>query len=456
MRIQLINPGLHALYDAADVVIPPMGLLYVAAVLEQGGHEVEIRDRTVDKRPLDFTNVDIVGITSTTSQYLDGLQIGQEAKDAGKTVVMGGCHPSFTEEETLRTRAVDYIVRGEGEMTMLELADAHAAVGNGFDPGKIQGLSWYDPAGDCAMHNPDRPFVEDIDTLPLPARHLLDIEPYKRMRFEEKTAITLMTSRGCSHDCTYCVVAQMAGRRWRGRSVTSVVDEIEHVVDRYGFEGIMFVDDHLTVNHRRVTAMCDEILRRGLKVLWWCQSRADALVRNERMVEKMAEAGCYMIFVGVESPHERTLEAYNKRQSGDIGGQASEVLDRYGISMYGAFMLGGLDETREEVEDTIQYAIDLDPKLAQFSILTPFPGTEVYRMLEDKLLTRDWSMYDGVHLVFEREDMSPKEIEGLLFRAYRRFYVRLRHIAMHTGLGLRRVRRIARYLVSALLERRRI
>lgn len=455
MRILLINPALHALYDAVDVVVPPMGLLYVAATLEQAGHEVEIRDRTVDKRSLDFTDADIVGITSTTSQYLDGLRIAREAKEAGRRVVMGGGHPSFTMEETLRTGVVDYVVRGEGEMTMLELADAHVATGNGFDPGKIQGLSWYDADGDRVVHNPDRPFVEDIDTLPLPARHLLNIKPYKRMNFEGKPAITVMTSRGCSHNCTYCVVAQMAGRRWRGRSVTSVVDEIEHVVNRYGFEGIMFVDDHLTVNSHRVIAMCDEILQRGLEILWWCQSRADALTRNERMVEKMAEAGCYMVFVGVESPHERTLQAYNKRQATDIGGQAREMLDRYGIEMYAAFMLGGLDETKEEIEGTIQYAVDMNPKLAQFSILTPFPGTEIYRMLEDKLLTRDWNMYDGMRLVFERDGIMPKEMERLLVKAYRRFYVRPRHMAMTSGLGLRRAKGVAKYLILSLLERRR-
>jgi anaerobic magnesium-protoporphyrin IX monomethyl ester cyclase len=430
MNILLVVPPLPSLYYTANVIFPPLALMYVASVLEQDGHDVQIRDLTIDKSPIDYSSVDIVGVTCTTPQYNAALQIAKEAHEHGKIVLMGGVHVTFTAEETLKTGYVDYVIRGEGEDTVRELCRALQEHGRRFDPMKIHGISWYDPETKSVMHSPERHAIMDINRIPYPARHLVDMKGYPS-RLNNQRATTLLGSRGCPYKCVYCVVPNMNSAIYRQRSPESIVDEVEHIVDNYGVSGILFVDDNFTINIHNTMRFCEELMRRKIDILWWCQSRADTLLKHEEMVDKMAQSGCYMVFLGLESPNERVLKSYNKKLKGDEGEQVVKLLSKYGIKTMGSFMMGEIHETEEEVENTINYATHIDPTYAQFSILTPFPGTKLFAMIKDRILHFNWELFDGAHSVLRLDYLTKDQIEGLLKKAYKKFYLRASRIPFY-------------------------
>jgi len=424
MKVLLINPPLRKLYYSVDIIFPPMSLMYLASFLEENGHEVFIKDLTIDKPPIDYGYADIVGFTCATNQYKTALKLASEAKEEGKPVVMGGVHATFDAESTLRTGFVDYVVRGEGEFSMLELCQGIEAAGKDFKPEKVAGISWYNKDTDSVIHNPERPAISNIDELPFPARHLLDIKNYSCKLHNRKFGTTIVSSRGCPFKCTYCVVPNTNGAVYRCRKPESVVDEIENLVTEYNFDSFFFVDDNITVNIDRMNKICDEIIKRGLNIGWWCQSRADTLIKNESMVEKMVSSGCQQVFIGFETPNERVLKAYNKNLSAEIGGQTVKLLKNYGISVMGSFMIGEIEETREEIENTINYSQILGLDYAQFSILTPFLGTKLHEQVKDRIITYDWDKYDGAHSVLKLDNLSPQETEKLMIKAYKKFYLR--------------------------------
>ena len=423
MRVLLINPKVCSALQATKTILPPLGLAYIAAVLKEGGHEVQLIDMSVYDGKPDFSRCDLVGVTATSSQLLDGLEFAKEAKELGKVVVMGGSHASFMTQELLKSGQVDYIVRGEGEYTMLELVNALEAEGKHFDPRKVPGISWQDKETGRVIDNPPRPFVRELDALPLPARELLDMEAYKITRLQNLPCTSILTSRGCPYDCSFCCSTQLNGKKWRRRDAKLVVDEIELLVDRYGFSAIAFIDDNLAINVPRAKEMCDEIVRRGLKIKWWAMCSADPLVKSEELLEKMAASGCDKIFIGLETPNERVLEEYNKKASVDVGRRAVEALKRHGIKVMGAFILGEMYETEEDIMNTIRYANELKCESVQFSILTPYPGTRMFLQLQDRIITRDWRKYDGLHAVYRPYNVTPERLEKLLRKAWRNFYL---------------------------------
>lgn len=429
MKILLVNPPLRNLYYTVEIVFPPMGLMSLAAYLEKNGHDVSIRDLTIDESPVDYSYADIVGFTCATNQYKAALRLASEAKEEDKPVVMGGVHATFDAESTLKSGYVDYVVRGEGEETLLELCRRLEAEGKEFKPEEIAGLSWYDKDSDSIIHNPERPAISDIGSLPYPARHLVDIKGYSCNLHGREYGTTILSSRGCPFNCSYCVVPNTNGALYRSRKPKSIVDEIESLVTEYGLDAFFFVDDNVTVETERMKQICDEIIKRGLKIGWWCQSRADTLIKNEDMVEKMASSGCQQVFIGFETPNERILKAYNKSLTAEIGEQAVKLLKSYGIPTMGSFMMGEIDETHKEIENTINYSRSLSIDYAQFSILTPFLGTALYEKVKDRIITYDWDKYDGTHSVLRLNNLSSEEIEKLMIKAYKKFYLRFKWIA---------------------------
>ncbi len=425
MKILLINPPLHGMYKAAKVIIPPIGLLYVASYLRANGHDVEVFDNTTRQGPIDYSRADIIGVTSMTQNFPEALEYAREAKEAGKPVMMGGVHVSCSPSEALMSGGVDYVIRGEGEETALDLINALEAGKRHFNPRDIDGLSWLDHETSTIVHNRDRVPIENLDTLPYPARDLLDIGYYKQTTLNRtKPAITLLTSRGCPYKCNFCVVPKINSRKWREREVGSVVDEIESLQTDFGFEAIIFVDDILTINAKRTIAMCREFEKRGFDIAWWCQSRADTLVKNAEMTARMAESGCVTCFLGLESGNEKTLTAFNKRSSTDVGRRAVRTMNENGIGAYGAFIIGADDETEPDIMNTISYATSINLNTAQFSILTPYPGTDIFRDLKHRLVTFNWSLYDGAHALYNTRHLSIHQLNGLLKKAYRTFYLR--------------------------------
>jgi anaerobic magnesium-protoporphyrin IX monomethyl ester cyclase len=424
VRVLLINPPSKGIYYRLGLVLPPLGLAYLAEMVRRRGHEVQVLDLNVDRQALDgldWSRWDVVGISGDTSRHPEALDIARRAKEAGRTVVMGGYHATFMDADTLQTGAVDYIVRGEGENVFPELVDCLGAGGN---PADVPGISFLVDGQVC--RTPDAQPVRDLDALPLPARDLLPMHKYRHSHLSGRLLTSMVTSRGCPHNCFFCSSSSFAGRRWRARSAKNIVDEIEHLTDRYNFKAIAFLDDNFTLNPRRVLEVCQEITRRGLDIFWWCFSRVDTIVRNERMVEEMARAGAKMVFLGLESASEAMLQAYKKGFTTDVAARAVKLLKSYGIRVWGSFIVGGLSETRETIRQTVEYARWLNPDIAEFSILTPFPGTELFRraQAENRIATYDWSRYDGGHAVMRTEKLTQRDIALETIRAYIRFYGR--------------------------------
>jgi len=434
MKILFVNPDFGGPYKRSSIIMPPIGMLYVATVARRTGiHDVRLVDEAVDGATSDseLADADLVAVTCLSAQFRKALDIARRAHEMGKVTVMGGPHPTFQTTEILSTGWVDYVVRGEGESTFAELAEGIEKEGARFDPSKVLGLSWRrDDGGVC--DNAPRPLLEDIDSLPLPDRELLNIDAYKATKLEKvHTATTLVTSRGCPYNCSFCISTRMTGRRWRPRSVESIITELELLRDRYGFRAVFFVDDNMSASLKRLEKLCRTMIERRVGMRWWAMSRADTIVNNERLVALMAEAGCGTIFMGLESASDKVLERYDKKSSVDISARAVKILHKHGIRSQGSFILGSPDETVRDMRATIEFAKRLNPKVGQFSLLTPFPGSALWDELEDRIATKDWSLFDCTHAVYHSDHATLAARERMWKTAYREFYIRLRYVLTH-------------------------
>lgn len=445
MKILLIHPAPTGTLKATGVLFPPLGILYVAAYLEREGYRVEVRDLAVKKnrKGLDFKSYDLIGISTDTTRHRQALRLAAKAKRQGCTVVMGGPHPGYVDEEILSTRKVDYIVHGEGEVTFAELV---STLDRGGEIDSVQGISFLRKGQ--LVRTPRRPFLEDLDLLPLPARHLIDMDDYRRTRLGDRAITPLITSRGCPYRCAFCASSHFWGTKVRLRSVKAVLDELEELYHRYRFKAVAFLDDTFNVFPERVIQLCRGIRERNLDLWWWCLSRPDLLLRNEEMVQEMVRAGAKSIFIGVESPRQETLQALNKGVAVEETVRTVQMLKRNGLEIHASYILGGPDDTPETVHETIRFAKRLDTNVAQFSILTPYPGTAVYEQVKDRLIKwrSPWSFFDMQHLVFKHDHLSFVRLEWYLLKAHLLYYTRSRkalreiwdHIKKHR-LGFRTI-----------------
>lgn len=433
MKVLLVSPYRGKTYESVGIRVPPLGLLYIGGALRAAGHDIalDLSEDAESQYKIDFSYADVVGITSTTSQFKKALKIAKTAHEHGKTVIMGGPHPTSSSEEALKSGYVDYIVRGEGEATAVELLRGMEQSNGNFDPSKVMGVSWYDKESDTVVNNPARPFIGDLDSLPRPARDLGgDVMNYRNKGIDGHVSPTMITTRGCPYGCNFCDVHVLAGRKWRMRSPNLVADEVEHLVKEYGAQDIRIMDDIINFSNEKLHDLFDAIIERGFNVSFWVMGRADMLLKDPSSAAKMAKAGVRTMFLGIESPHKRILKAYKKggKASADTSTQAVELLRQNGIEAYGGFILGEPSETAEEIKTTIDYAKFVNPATAQFSILTPYPGTEVWFKMKDQLIIKDWDKFDGLHAVFHGEHLEAPQIESWCRKAYIQFYLRPKRI----------------------------
>jgi anaerobic magnesium-protoporphyrin IX monomethyl ester cyclase len=419
-KILLANPATIGAFRAIGLHFPPMGLLYLGAYLEREGYQVEIRDFCNPEEIPDYSRYDLMGISTDTTRHLKAMRIARQAKEAGCTVVMGGPHPCYIDDEILAGRWVDFIVHGEGEVTLLELV--RALEGGGKDWEGVEGIS-FRKDGEVVRTTP-RPFIRDLDSLPMPARHLIDMDLYRRTKFGERAITPVVTSRGCPANCNFCSSSSFFGRRWRARSADSVVEELEELHNKYGFGAVAFVDDNFTLCPERVVAISEGIISKGLDIWWWNFSRAENIVKNEEMLKVMKKAGSKTIYIGVESASPQTLAELGKRMDLNTVIKAVEVLKRHGFEICASYILGSPRDKAKDIHETIRFAKRLDTNVAQFSILTPYPGTALYEELKERIWTRHWSFYDSQHLVYKQKHISFIRMEWLLLMANLLYYTR--------------------------------
>jgi len=429
MKILLINPPTERQLFGTGGLFLPIGLGYIAAVLQQDGHEVLIDDLTINPLTVDQFGErvkqvapDVVGFTAVTPTIKMAFQYALKAKEVGCALtVIGGPHVTALPEESLPP-GVDVIVRGEGEFTMRELVARPEKLA------EIKGISFR--KGEEIIHTPDREFITNLDALPYPARELFpDMRLYKGQPvLGNRTPVgNISTSRGCPYGCRFCFKA-LFGTRFRTRSAESIVDEWEHLIKQFGVKEITISDDAFTTDAKRVHAVCDLLIKRKLDIPWTCSNGIRVNTATLELMKKMRSAGCYRVAFGVENGDQDVLDYIGKKITLEQVEQAVKNARKAGIKTTGFFMLGGPWDTLATMEKTVQFAIKANPDYAQFSIATPYPGSELYTIVknEGRLLIDDWARYDiyEPQVFFEMPDsFNTEELLAIHANAYRRFYL---------------------------------
>jgi radical SAM superfamily enzyme YgiQ (UPF0313 family) len=426
MKVCLISPPYNsAVKSVVGISSPPLGLAYLASVLRKD-HDVRIIDSNILeysiedlRRKLKSFNPDIVGITSVTPsipQAYDVAKIAKEVKE-DSIVVVGGPHVTFLPEQTLREcKDVDVIVKGEGEKITGELA---TAIENGEPLENVRGIAFRKE--DKVVNNEPMPFIRNIDEIPFPSRDLLPVEKYQ-VNGTRYTA--MITSRGCPFRCSFCSSSRLFGGCWRGRSPENVLDEMRVIYEDYDTKNIEFVDDTFTLNQKRAEQICDGIIKEGWDVSWGASSRVDTITR--KLAEKMKKAGCWILFLGIESGCQRILDAMWKGITVEQIKRAVKMIKNAGIQVLGSFIIGFPEDTMESIKQTIDFAKSLNLDYAEFSILTPYPGSPIFNFAleNDLLLTEDWSKYTAIEPVMKIKDLTEKQLKSFLQKAYISLYLR--------------------------------
>ncbi|MHB9036140.1 MAG: B12-binding domain-containing radical SAM protein [Armatimonadota bacterium] len=417
-KVTFVEPKPPGYHVYSGIALPRLGLPLMGAMLKAKGIEVSIYCQDIQEVDFDdLLSSDLVGISTTTSTAPEGYRIAQRAREAGVPVVIGGSHVTFLADEALQH--ADYCVRSEGEYTMTELVDA---LDSGSGLSCVAGLSYR--VGDEIRHNPERPLVRDLDALPFPDLSLI--------KSHEKIKITpVATSRGCPFDCNFCSVTKMFGRGCRQRSVESVVSELEWRDPR----NVFFYDDNFTADRERTKRLLESMLSKGITPDWSAQARVD-VVKDKELLKLMKRSNCYMLYLGFESVNPATLKEYNKRQNVEEIAESIRILHDHGIMAHGMFVFGAENDDADSLRGTLKFALKNSIDTVQFMILTPLPGTPYFDDMErdERLLTRDWTLYDGQHVVYQPGRMSPYELQKETFKAMKRFYSLRECVKMLCGL----------------------
>ena len=411
----LMKRGHHPLF-------PPLGLAYMAAVLEQNGFEVKIFDCPVCemdheklKSELSSYQPTMVGIGSMTPTIESALKSARVAREAcpDAKILMGGPHATFSGDEILASeKAVDIIVRGEGEETLLELARQQSSLGD------IKGIAFR--KDDKIVQTANRPYIQDLDALPLPAYKLLPMDKYN---ITGRNLLSVISSRGCPYQCPFCVASQMFGAPFRARSPSKVLDEMEWLRDEFGAEGIAFQDDTLTFDKNRALQICDGMTERKMKLPWGCGTRADAVTKD--LVAKMSKAHCDEVMFGVESGCQRMRDVLKKRVTNEQCENAIKWTKDAGIFVTVSVILG---LPWRDKGDAYRKAWIL---FAEWN-LTMFGSAMLHLSVEPNSaslvksygwkMSDNWAMYNTMNPIFEDPALPAKDIAEIRTKFYHQFY----------------------------------
>ncbi len=452
MKVLLVDPSTRHAQDTLEGGrrIAP-GLMYVAEATKSHGHEVRVVIVDADEITpvLETFAPDVLGVGSMTATYPTAAAIVQATRRRSPrtTTVLGGVHATFLPGESLLHSGADYVVRGEGESSFPMLLDA---LERGDDGLGISGVC-HRVGDEC--HLADVALLDDIDTLAYPSDELLPDDAVDKP--------FIFSSRGCPHRCSFCTIPTFYGGRFRPRSVERVVGEIERLQEA-GHPHFLFLDDNFTANPTRVAQICDGMLARGIRIQWGCQARVDFVANHPDLVQKMADAGCRSMTIGIESGIAEILDSYNKKITLDQVHEAVRVMETSRIVDFWYFMFGSGDEydTEDYWRKNADFLLSLDRDLVNVSLMTPYPGTDLYTKLvrEDRIIDWRWEHWDAAHCVYRPLHGDPGTLERIFLETLRRHYLHrspirnVKAVLRASGSGRYHVRGLLSFLVLIALE----
>lgn len=439
MKITLVNPVVHSFGQAYDsrAGSPPLGILYLASVLKQGNYEVQVIDQSGERisdqgvinRVKGF-NPDILGFSTLTSTGKIACKQASLVKkwNPNIKIIIGGYHATINGDKILKKYPfIDYAVRGEGEYTLPSLIDKISKGEKTSDIKKINGVI-YRERGYVKAGPPDT-LIKDLDKLPFPDRKLIIKNEYGYISDMKVPKFTsLLTSRGCPFNCTYCSCAAFMKRRLMTRSVNNVLDEMEEIVS-LGYKNVLVVDDNFTINKRRVIELCKGMRKRGIDLNWIAEGRVDTSPIDE--LNAMVKAGCKIIYYGVESGNQRILDYYQKGTSVDQANIAVDNARKAGIDIITAtFIVGAPTETVSEVVNTLKFAQKLDIDFPQFNILSTIPGAKIYNDLAAQgYIDPEKTWEEALNVASFHPDCIPEStLSKLILKYYKEFVLRRGYI----------------------------
>ncbi|MBM3253519.1 MAG: B12-binding domain-containing radical SAM protein [Candidatus Omnitrophica bacterium] len=393
MKITFIEPRSTGANVYSRISIPLLGPLYLGTILKKRGHTVEIYKENIFIPDYSKLDSDIIGISMLTSTAKRGYEIAK--KFPKERVIMGGSHASLMPEEAIKFAR--QVVIGEADSVIADV---------------IEGKN----TSTFVQGSP----IDNLDELPFP-----DFSLIKGARLPLKIT-PISTSRGCPYNCNFCSVTKFFGRNYRFRSAQSVISEIISNAGKFFF----FCDDNFAANTKRTKELLCLMIKNKIHQ-WSCQVRTD-IANDDELLWLMAKAGCRYVCVGFESINQKTLLAYQKRQSVSQIKEAIRAFHKHRIKVHGMFVLGSDEDSEKTVWETLKFSLRQKIDTIQFMILTPLPGTEVYNFLEaqKRIFTKDWGLYDGHHVVFKPKRLTAKQLQTSVFRAYGKFYSLFRSLAL--------------------------
>jgi radical SAM superfamily enzyme YgiQ (UPF0313 family) len=419
VRILLVNPNTRTVYN--PLPFPPLGLMSIASVVRDS-REVVIHDRNLyqDLYGRRIAGVlrefkpDVVGITSLTGPaILDGVLVSRLAKEGGAQVVWGGTHASLMPEQTLENPHIDFVVINEGEETFRELLTAierHCA----YD--RIPGLGYKD-AGKIRI-NAERPFLPDLDLLPMPAWDLVPVERYIYRYGKARRKLVMVTSRGCLFRCSFCYVMDFHKRKYRGRSAGRILEEIAYLQKNFGIDAVRFDDDLFVINRPRLREFCDTIHRRDIGITWESNCRADQV--TPEFLDTVVRGKCHRLTFGLESGSERILKFLKKDLSVEQIRRAFGLIRDTHIRTAASFLVGVPTEGREDVEQSIALAKNIKAHHTHFYPYVPFPGSPLAEYcVENGLIQYPGTLEGWANFEYARSDravFSERELKTLSAR----------------------------------------
>lgn len=454
MDCLLINPGCDIKKSAGELrefllPMPPIGLAYLAGYLEKNNFTVNIYDDFLNKSNnlklnnyLDTISAPVlVGLpTFTSSLMLRVFEITKiiRTKFPQTKIIFGNIHANIFKKELIENNSADFIALGEAEETICELLSALKNKPNDYQ--QIKGLLYKDTNNNL-IETPLREPIKDLDKLPFPAWHLTPVKKYEFFPFAKikEPALLISGSRGCPYQCSFCSLIVHGSKR-RVRSAKSIVDEMEYFQKKYGIRQYGFIDPLFPINPKEGLSFCQELIKRNLhkKIVWITETRIDSV--NQELLIQMQLAGCRRIMFGIESPSQKNIDNLKKEFDSKKVIETIKMCQKAKLISLGFFIIGLPGETKEDIKNTIKFAIDSGLDFAKFSIYTPYPGTKDFNELKTKgLLNQElitnWNSYtmypsNDNPPVFLQQGMAIKELVGLQKTAHLRFYFRPRQILL--------------------------